>query len=279
MRRTLPFVVILWVLAFVQPASAGGSTLDVIDGTRVKIGTWDMAYAGAGSTMTLHGTFTPGQQAAVSEGPWYAYVSPQNGAADPILVGSVDIRGTGFPYIADVTVDVPRVEAGEYWVRVCDQGCTQGVGDLDGTSVVLAPTETEARAFARALVLGWIHEQDADVIASLEHQHEALQTQRDAAIEAAHDADTQSREATDRADAASIQAAAANAARVDAEQQRDLWQLIGGLTALAAVIAVTWGLVMLRRVRRLIPDSPAELVPTPTDLLRAGQDSNLRPRD
>jgi hypothetical protein len=279
MRRIVPFVVILWVLAFAEPASAGGSTLDVIDGTRVKIGTWDVAYAGAGSTMTLHGAFTPGQQAAVSEGPWYAYVSPQNGTADPILVGSVDIRGSGFPYIADVSFDVPSVEAGQYLVLVCDQGCTQGVGDLNGTSVVLAPTETEARTLARALVLGWIHEQDADVIASLEHQHEALQAQRHAAVQTARDADIQSREASDRADAASIQAAAAEAARVDAEHQRDLWQLIGGLAALAAVIAITWGLFELRRVRRLIPDSPAELVPTPADLLRAGQDSNLRPRD
>jgi len=279
MRRIVPFVVVLWMLALAQPASAGGSTLDVIDGARVKIGTWNVAYAGAGSTVTLHGTFTPGQQAAVSEGPWYAHVSPQNGAADPILVGSVDIRGDGFPYIVDVTFDVPRVEAGQYWVLVCDQGCTQGVGDLDGTSVVLAPTESEARAFARALVLGWIHEQDADVIASLKRQHEALQAQRDAAVEAARDADTRSREATDRAEAASIQAAAADAARVDAEHQRDLWQLVGGLAALATVIAVMWGLVLLRRVRRLIPDSPAEVIPTPADLLRAGQDSNLRPRD
>jgi hypothetical protein len=263
MRRMVPLVAILWMLASAEPASAGGSTLDMIGGSRVTIGDWNLSYASAGSSITMHGTFTPGQQAPVSEGPWYAYVSPQTGNGQPILVGSVGIRGDGFPYVADVTFDVPSVEAGQYWVLVCDQGCKQGVGDLGGTSVVLAPTETEARAFARALILGWIHDQDVHVIESLRNQHEALQAQRDAATDAARDAETQSEEATDRAEAASIQAAAAQASQAEAEHQRDLWRLVGTIAVVAAVVAVIWGLVLLRRVRRLMPESPAELAPYP----------------
>jgi hypothetical protein len=263
MRRMVPLVAILWMFTFAEPASAGGSTLDMIGGGRVTIGHWNVSYASTGSTVTLHGTFTPGQQAAVSEGPWYAYVSPQTGDGAPTLLGSVGIRGDGFPYVVDVTFDVPSVEAGQYWVLVCDEGCKQGVGDLGGTSVVLAPTESEARTFARALILGWIHRQDAHVIESLRDQQEAMQAQRDAATDAARDAEAQSEGATDRAEAASIQADAARASQADAEHQRDLWRLVGALAVLAAVVAVIWGLALRRRVRRLIPESPAGLTPYP----------------
>jgi hypothetical protein len=263
MRRLVPLIAILWMFTFAGPGSAGGSTLDVVGGQRVKIGHSSVSYASAGSTVVLHGTFTPGQQAAVSEGPWYAYIRPQTGGAEPMLVGSVSIRGSGFPYVADVTFDVPSVEAGQYWVLVCDQGCKQSVGDLVGTNVVLAPTESEARTFARALVLGWAHNRDAHAIESLRNQHEALLAQRDAATDAARDARTQSELAADRAEAASIQASAAQASQAEAEHQRDLWRLVGGFAVLAAVVAVTWGLVLLHRVRRLIPESPAGLAAHP----------------
>jgi hypothetical protein len=269
MRRATPFIAIVWLVLSAEAASAGGSYLDVIDGSQVTIGNLHAAYASAGTVVTMQGDFTPGQQAAVSEGPWYAYLNPQEQSdrwsTEPMLLGSVDISGDGFPYVAETTFEVPSVPAGYYRILVCDLGCTQGVGDLDSGSIVLAPTETEARTFARALLLGWAHANDVRTIAVMRARQQELRAEIHEAEKAAREAEARSEAATASASVASRQAAAAVASQEDAERQRALWRFVGAGAVLAAFLMLVWAIFLRRRVQALIPQSPAELIEQPTD--------------
>jgi hypothetical protein len=264
-HRLVLLAAILLLVAPAGSASAGGSWIEVGRGARARLGAWDVAYASVGSVVTMRGAFSSGQQAAVSEGPWYAYLRPDANEgeqrAEPMLLGGVRIDAhDGYPYVARVTFVVPNVSTGYYWVDVCDLGCTQGVGDLVGGTIVLGATDSEARLFARALILGWMHDFEVRTIGTLRKQREELQA---AIVKAKHVADAaigRAEQADDRAADAVAQASDERAVVEDAMQQRDLWQLIGGLSLLALLVAIVLAIASRRRVRDLVPDSPAELI-------------------
>jgi hypothetical protein len=256
-RRVATFAVAVFLLVVpVGSASAGGSWIDVTHGDRVHFGTWDIAYASAGSIVTMRGAFSSGQQAAVREGPWYGYLRPDKEGdqqrTEPMLLGGVTIEGDGYPYVARLSFRVPNVPTGYYWVDVCDLGCRQGVGDLVGGTIVLGATDAEARLFARGLILGWMHDFDVRRIADLLKRRGQLE----AAIVEANDvggaATSRARQANDRAAEAAAQVASVQDSLVTTTRQRDAWRLIGLVSLLLLLVAVAWIVFLRRRVRTLV---------------------------
>ena len=115
-RASYLVVTALLLLAVAQPARAGGSWLDVSDGASVRMGPWELPYAGVGSTVTMRSEFSDGQQAPVSAGPWYAYITLDTDVGgeptEPMLLGPVHIADTGgYPYVATTTFVRPRMLA------------------------------------------------------------------------------------------------------------------------------------------------------------------------
>jgi hypothetical protein len=268
----VPSIALLIVLP-AGSASAGGSWIEVTHGARVRFGSWDIAYASVGSLVTMRGTFSSGQQAAVSEGPWYAYLRPDvNGDrnVEPTLLSRVRIdKEGGYPYLARLAFVVPNVRTGYYWVDVCDLGCKQGVGDLVGGTVVLGTTESEARLFAQALVLRWIHDFEVRRVADLQKQRDQLRAAVIKAEDAADAATGRAEQARGQANEAVAEATDARVSLEDAMRQRDLWRLIGDLCLLGLVLAVAWLIGLRRRVRALVPNSPAGLIDQAADPRKA----------
>jgi hypothetical protein len=259
MRRLVLFVGVVSMLLPMKSASSGGSWLDVQNGERVRLRDYDLAYAGVGSVVTMRGTFTAGQQAAVNQGPWYAYLRPDQGKADPVRLGTVQIQGEGFPYVATTTFAVPRVAPGYYWVDVCDLGCNTGVGDLIGGTIVIASTDAEARLFARALIFEWSYVADARAIERLRQRQHSLRAALADAKASIDTAEGHADAASQRASEATDRATQLQAALGDTAQERDAWRIWGILGSLALLISVTWALSLRRRIGALIPDSPQEL--------------------
>jgi hypothetical protein len=140
-RRVATLVVAIVSLSIAAPqAFAGGSFLT---------GRRDVSV---GAVVTLRGSFGPGQQARVSEGPWYGYLIVKRPGPDRrLLLGPVEIRRSDrFNWLASITFTVPQVASGDYLVHVCDLGCHTGVGDLIGGYVFIAATAEQAR-FLRKL--------------------------------------------------------------------------------------------------------------------------------
>lgn len=279
-RRVLVLAVVLFLLVPVGSASAGGSWIDVTHGDRVHFGRWDIAYAGAGSIVTMRGAFSSGQQAAVREGPWYAYLrldQERQQRSEPMLLGGVRIEGDGYPYVARLSFRVPNVPTGYYWVDVCDLGCRQGVGDLVGGTIVLGATDAEARLFARGLILRWMHDFNVRRIADLLKRRGQLQ----AAIVHANDvgdaATSRARRANGRAAEAAEHIASVQGSLVTTTWQGDAWRLIGVLSLLLLVVAVAWLASLRRRMRALVqrhaiaPDEAASLSRPRTPHVRAPQ--------
>jgi hypothetical protein len=264
-RRVVVLAIVLLLVAPSGSAWAGGSWIEVTQGARIHLGAWDMAYASVGSLVTMRGDFSSGQLGAVSEGPWYAYLTSDVEAgkqqAEPTLLGPVRIDGHGgYPYVATVTFVVPSVSTGYYWVHVCDLGCTQGVGDLVGGTIVIGATTSEARLFARALIFRWMHDFDARTIGSLRKQREGLQAAIAKAKHAADAAISGAERANARVADAVVQVADSGASLEAATRQRDVWRLISGLSLLALLIAVASVIGLRRRLRAWVPDSPAGLI-------------------
>ncbi len=259
MRRMALLVGLVLILLPVEPASAGGSWLDVQDGQRVHIGDYNLPFAAVGSMVTMRETFTPGQQAAVNQGPWYAYLRPDQGDRDPVQLGTVDIQGDGFPYVATTTFAVPSVSAGYYWVDVCDLGCNTGVGDLVGGTIVIASTDSEARLFARGLILQWMHDADVRSIDTLKRRQQSLQSALDDAKAAIGAAERRADGASQRATEASEQATDVRESLGTTARERDAWRLVAIFGLLALFGVGGWAVSLRRRVRALVPDSPQEL--------------------
>jgi hypothetical protein len=256
-RRVLVLAVVLFLLVVLAgSASAGGSWIDVTDGDRVQFGRWDIPYAGAGSIVTMRGAFSAGQQAAVREGPWYAYLRPDKEGdqqrTEPMLLGGVRIEGDGYPYAARLSFRVPNVPNGYYWVDVCDLGCTQGVGDLIGGTIVLGATDAEARLFARGLILGWMHDFDVRRIADLLKRRGQLEVAIVEANDVGDAATSRARQANGRAVEAAGQVASMQASLVSTTRQRDAWRLIGLVSPLLLLVAVAWVVSLRRQVRTLL---------------------------
>jgi hypothetical protein len=123
LRSALTASMLAVLLALPVPALAGGSW------AHVRPRSW----ARVGAEIRLSGTFCDGQQAPVTEGPWFAYLDPQVGR--PILMGRVHVAANTGRYCQwrlTATVRVPAAAPGRYWLQVCDRGCSIGVGDLVG---------------------------------------------------------------------------------------------------------------------------------------------------
>ena len=273
MPRRASFVVLtaLVFLAFAQPARAGGSWIEVSGSRHVRIGTWELGYAGAGTLVTMRGDFSDGQQAPVEAGPWYAYLTPDVGdVSAPVLLGSVSIAETGgYPYVATARFTAPSVPVGTYWVHVCDLGCTKGVGDLGGGSIVLGATDAEARLYARAQILTWMHREDARRIAHLRKQNQALRTEVTRIGREADQHRAVSALASERGADVEAEAGRRNAILDRAEERADLWRTVGAASFGACLFAIGLLVRSRRRARVVVPDSPAELV-DPVDRDRAG---------
>lgn len=265
-RASYLVVTALLLLAVAQPARAGGSWLDVSDGASVRMGPWELPYAGVGSTVTMRSEFSDGQQAPVSAGPWYAYITLDTEVGgertEPMLLGPVHIADTGgYPYVATTTFVVPEVPTGSYWVSVCDLGCSHGVGDLGGGTIVLGATGSEARLFARSRILTWIHEGDARTIRHLRAERgqlrsEVMRSRREIAT-----AKAESALASEQAVHAEADAARNSSLLEGAERRADRWRLVaGGLLAAFLLLAAVIVMRSRRAGRVVVPDTPAVLV-------------------
>jgi hypothetical protein len=203
----------------------------------------------------MRGAFSSGQQAAVREGPWYAYLRLDKEGqqpTEPMLLSGVRIEGDGYPYVARLSFRVPNVPAGYYWVDVCDLGCRQGVGDLVGGTIVLGATDVEARLFARGLILGWMHDFEVRRIADLLKRRGELQATTVEANDIADAATSRARQANDRAVEAAAQVANVQDSLATTTRQRDAWRLIGLVSLLLLLVAVAWIVSLRRRVRTLV---------------------------
>jgi hypothetical protein len=228
--------VLLAMLA--TPTSAGGSI------AKVEPQNW----ARQGSEIRLSGTFCNGAQAPVSAGPWFAYLDPQTGP--PILMGRVHIApntGNYCQWRLTATLEVPRVAPGAYWIRVCDRGCTKGVGDLVGTDEFTVVSAGSPRQQALQL-------QELRVRLRELRREEARQGQLLGDHEGSlTGAETRIVELESRVERLRDQLAAERS-------ERGAWfgaVVVSGLVVAALTVLMTW---RRRRSRFIVPDTPAELI-------------------
>ena len=240
----ISILALLLLLAFARPATAGGSLVEFPRG-----------WAVVGSSVTASEVFGRGQQAAVREGPWFAYLQSNDGDRRPILLAPVsisDATGNVCCWRATLTFAVPPVEPGQYWVTVCDRGCTTGVGDLSGGPLYVAATERagiahEVRADARYR-LRTAERRSSRQLASAEEESKSLRARWSAAA------------FENRA----LQTELATAAS-DFRDERDrvpawVWLLIG-----AAAGAMSAGVVGARRRRRPLRSATERPAPARMD--------------
>jgi hypothetical protein len=264
MSRRAAFVLITVSAVLGVPASAqaGGSWLEVTEGETVRIQAWELAYAAVGTRVTMRSEFSDGQQAHVSEGPWYAYLTREsNGRTDRILLGSVRIDPTGgYPYVATVTFNVPDVPTGSYWVNVCDLGCERGVGDLGGGVIALGPTAAEARLFATQHILRQIHRYDARTISSLRDRERELRSAVEAAERVAGTARSELAAAEERVELEAAATERLEAQLAGANEGIDRWRLATVILGVVVLIISGTFVRARHRPRFVVPDTPADLV-------------------
>ncbi len=236
-RSVVSSILVVIVIGLLPPAWAGGSPLHV--GPR--------SWARQGSEIRLSGTFCNGSLAPVSAGPWFAYLDPPT--TRPIFIGRVHIApntGNFCQWRLNASLTVPRVAPGAYPLRVCDLGCTQGVGDLfdaELTVVSSAPPRVEAlrlqriRAhLRRAIREGSRHEQMLSRLEDELGRAEAAIVATERRVERLRD-------------------------RLSAEQ-RELPAWFGGVVASGLLAVATIALILWRRRRPrvVIPDTPAAML-------------------
>lgn len=133
MRRTLfAAVVAAFTVISIVPALAGGSWLDP---------SWERVEAG--ERIELSGFVSHGQLGWIEDGPFYTYLrgdeygqvlDESSGGIKtdvPLGVLHAEPRARGVQVSTDFVLptDIPP---GEYWVLVCNEPCTTGLGDLIG---------------------------------------------------------------------------------------------------------------------------------------------------
>ena len=263
MRRVFVICMTMAGLLLAAPvAQAGSSRLDV---TSVDGEPRAAAWAPAGATVTLRGTFSGnGSQLHPSTGSWFAYLE-RDGRADRLLAPVVVTAQDGSRFLARVTFTVPAVPRGVYLIEVCDLGCNDGTGDLEPTRLTVAPSASEAR-----------------LVLALHRLQIRVPSLRDAAREGRADR-RQLEEAIAARDAARASLEAARASNDRLTSQRDValdgreaaeaevratelearnWRVAAYLLAL--ITAVTWIVAAVRRrdtVRIRIPDTIEEIDP------------------
>jgi hypothetical protein len=181
--RWMAAVVAAVVMLLPQPAEAGGSWLDT-----------DRQYYSVGDHVVARGTFGTGSlEGTVSDGPFYAYLTPGDRAWDDLPTeGAIDLgpmtvteaTGRYCCWVARVEFIVPDVPSGRYWIDYCNDPCTiDGIGDLIGGMIFVGETEREARlaahlerAKARVDRMQERLDEAAADIATLESRAEAVST-------------------------------------------------------------------------------------------------------
>jgi hypothetical protein len=114
------------------PASAGGSWLDP---------SWERVEAG--DNISLSSYISHGQLGWINDGPFYAYLSGatygrvtdegNGGATTDVPLGKLKVNESERRLAVSVDFTLPNdVPTGEYWVLVCNDPCTAGLGDLIG---------------------------------------------------------------------------------------------------------------------------------------------------
>jgi hypothetical protein len=141
------------------------------------------------------------------------------------------------------------VDAGYYWVDVCDLGCNQGVGDLVGGTIVLAPSESEAQLIARGMALQWVHQSDVHRIDVLKEKRQGLEAALSDAKATGRAADLRASTAQDQADAADAAAADLQVSVADVQRERDAWRIVSLIALLSLFVGGIWA-ILPRRSRR-----------------------------
>jgi hypothetical protein len=225
------------VVLSVPPASAGGSWVEV----RPR------SWARVGSEIRLGGTFCDGQQAPVTDGPWFAYLEP--GAGPAVLMGRVRITPNTGDYCQwrlTATLRVPAAAPGRYWLQVCDRACTTGVGDLVGGGwfTVVSPAPPRAQAIMTQRLRTRLRE-SAREGARQERLLGELGTSLDRAEARTHE----------------LRAAVGDLRnRLADEAAARRWWLAGAVGSCS--VAIVLGSLLLRRRRPVmrVPDTPEELL-------------------
>ena len=250
----VPLLLFAIVLAS-PPASAGGSWLEVVEVSNGALSPpgGGPAWAAVGATVRMRGGFCSGSQANPSQGPWYASLRPGTGGPRTLL-GPVEIvtgHNSACPWVATVSFVVPAVAAGSYWVDVCDEGCTTGVGDLVGGYFVVASSGSEARLVQRLTTLKGRYEHARINSRIFRHRMEGLEARID-------DMRHQTRRLgirLEEAAAAQAQTIAdvqlANDAAARERMVSDRWRLLALVTALTLVLTMSIFVTSSVRGRRL----------------------------
>lgn len=91
----------------------------------------------------MSGDFSRGAYGWIDDGPFFTYLqgeaygrvtaSGNGGATTDVPLGPLQIDGTGSNLTASISFNLAHdVPPGEYWVMVCNDPCTTGIGDLIG---------------------------------------------------------------------------------------------------------------------------------------------------
>ncbi|MCP4303328.1 MAG: hypothetical protein GY788_00300 [bacterium] len=133
MRRLL-FAALAAAFTFITlvPANAGGSWLDP---------SWERVEAG--DRILLSGFVSHGQLGWINDGPFYAYLSGatygiitdtgHGGTATDVPLGQLGVEESERRLAVSIDFALAdEVPPGEYWVLVCNDPCTTGLGDLIG---------------------------------------------------------------------------------------------------------------------------------------------------
>jgi hypothetical protein len=261
-RRLLIGLVPLVLFALVvdlPPASAGGSWLTVVEVSEGALPPpgGGPAWAAVGATVRMRGGFCSGQQANPSEGPWFAYLRPATGGAS-LLLGPAEIvtsEGNACPWVATVSFAVPEVLGGSYWVDVCDEGCSTGVGDLSGGYLVVASSENEAKLMQQLTTLRLQYKHVRRNAAIFQGRMEALEERISDARHAARRSAAQVDEASASHEQAVAALVLANQAAAHSKTVSERWRLI----ALALAIALAISILVIAVSRRRRRHAPAIL--------------------
>lgn len=184
-----------------------------------------------GRTVTAHGLFGAGQQASVSEGPWFATLESEREGFAPIRLGEVHVDAVEAGWRATVTFVVPDVPIGSYEVWVAnDRG--DGVGDLVGGWTVIAHTPTEGRLLSRMLKLTTLDRSHTNAIESLRERR--VELRRELGV-----ADDVMRAQGNRL-AASDATVNRLRARLDAADRRPIWPVAVALLGAGVLVVAAY---------------------------------------
>lgn len=138
----------------VGAVQAGGTWLDPSD-IRVE----------AGDEVSFEATVDRGALGWVDDGPFFVYLQGDEfgtvvsegygGIATEVPLGELDLGPTTQRLQVSVDITIPeQTPPGEYWITVCNDPCTTGIGDLVGALIYVGmdpPTTEEAFAAVSAV--------------------------------------------------------------------------------------------------------------------------------